>query len=171
MKIRFLPGTNNGRIILSFCFLLAAPFLGQNFAGIGVALNKENGKFVVKQVVPGAPAALSGEIKVNDRIIAVAQDDKPAVTTDGLELNDVVQMIRGPKGSVVRLTIASGEKEKAPARIVSLVRGEIKGMTATATLEPGKPAPEIDGEDMDEKRFKLSDYRGKVVMLDFWGDW
>jgi len=35
----------------------------------------------------------------------------------------------------------------------------------------GKPAPEIEGEDIDGKRFKLSDYRGKVVVLDFWGHW
>jgi RNA polymerase sigma factor (sigma-70 family) len=36
-------------------------------------------------------------------------------------------------------------------------------------LSIGKPAPEIDGEDIDGKRFKLSEYRGKVVVLDFWG--
>ncbi len=35
----------------------------------------------------------------------------------------------------------------------------------------GKPVPEIDGEDIDGKHFKLSDYRGKVVLLDFWGNW
>jgi hypothetical protein len=35
----------------------------------------------------------------------------------------------------------------------------------------GKPAPEIEGEDIDGKRFKLSDYRGKVILLDFWGNW
>lgn len=35
----------------------------------------------------------------------------------------------------------------------------------------GKPAPEIEGEDIDGKKFKLSDYRGKVVLLDFWGNW
>jgi hypothetical protein len=35
----------------------------------------------------------------------------------------------------------------------------------------GKTAPEIEGEDQDGKRFKLSDYRGKVVVLDFWGNW
>ena len=43
------------------------------------------------------------------------------------------------------------------------------------TLSPadavGKPAPEIEGEDADGVRFKLSDYRGKVVMVDFWGHW
>jgi hypothetical protein len=38
-------------------------------------------------------------------------------------------------------------------------------------LEPGLPAPEIEGEDLDGVRFKLSEYRGKVVLLDFWGDW
>ena len=35
----------------------------------------------------------------------------------------------------------------------------------------GKVAPEIEGEDVDGKKFKLSDYRGKVVVIDFWGDW
>lgn len=35
----------------------------------------------------------------------------------------------------------------------------------------GQPAPEIEAEDIDGKRFKLSDYKGKVVMIDFWGDW
>lgn len=38
-------------------------------------------------------------------------------------------------------------------------------------LGVGKQAPEITGEDADGKKFSLSDYRGKVVMLDFWGDW
>jgi peroxiredoxin len=38
-------------------------------------------------------------------------------------------------------------------------------------LRIGKPAPEIEGEDIDGKRLKLSDYRGKVVVLDFWGHW
>jgi hypothetical protein len=38
-------------------------------------------------------------------------------------------------------------------------------------LGRGKPAPEIEGEDADGKQFKLSDYKGKVVLLDFWGNW
>jgi hypothetical protein len=38
-------------------------------------------------------------------------------------------------------------------------------------LRIGKPAPGIDGEDLDGVKFKLQDYRGKVVVLDFWGDW
>ena len=38
-------------------------------------------------------------------------------------------------------------------------------------LQIGKVAPDIEGSDLDEVAFKLSDYRGKVVVLDFWGDW
>ena len=38
-------------------------------------------------------------------------------------------------------------------------------------LAIGKVAPDIEGEDVDGKKFKLSDYRGKVVVIDFWGDW
>jgi hypothetical protein len=38
-------------------------------------------------------------------------------------------------------------------------------------LSRGKPAPEIEAEDLDGKQFKLSDYKGKVVLLDFWGNW
>jgi cytochrome oxidase Cu insertion factor (SCO1/SenC/PrrC family) len=40
-----------------------------------------------------------------------------------------------------------------------------------ADLEPGKLAPEIEGDDIDGQKFKLSEYRGKVVLLDFWGHW
>jgi cytochrome oxidase Cu insertion factor (SCO1/SenC/PrrC family) len=50
-----------------------------------------------------------------------------------------------------------------------------KSQPQTAPENPnlaiGKPAPEIAGEDIDGKQFKLSDYRGKVVLLDFWGHW
>jgi hypothetical protein len=61
---------------------------------------------------------------------------------------------------------------------VSDTRGGTLGKLAERKLEAllhpilvGKPAPEIEGEDLDGSKFKLSDYRGKVVMLDFWGHW
>jgi len=46
-----------------------------------------------------------------------------------------------------------------------------KELKALRTLRVGKEAPEITATDLDEKEFKLSDYRGKVVLLDFWGNW
>ena len=42
---------------------------------------------------------------------------------------------------------------------------------AIRNLSIGRTAPEITGQDVDDKTFKLSDYRGKVVLLDFWGHW
>lgn len=46
-----------------------------------------------------------------------------------------------------------------------------KDLFELRTLSVGKPAPEIEGEDIDGHKFKLSEYRGKVVFLDFWGFW
>ncbi len=45
------------------------------------------------------------------------------------------------------------------------------GQAPKVGFEVGNLAPEIQGEDLDGVKFKLSDYRGKVVVLDFWGDW
>jgi hypothetical protein len=45
------------------------------------------------------------------------------------------------------------------------------GCMPTAKPPPGRAAPEIQGKDADGVAFALSDYRGKVVMLDFWGNW
>ena len=49
--------------------------------------------------------------------------------------------------------------------------GEFNPDGKTVGTDVGNLAPEIEGTDMDGVAFKLSDYRGKVVMLDFWGDW
>jgi hypothetical protein len=48
---------------------------------------------------------------------------------------------------------------------------EFVAATGTKGLEVGDTIPEVDGKDLDNIKFKLSDYKGKVVMLDFWGDW
>jgi hypothetical protein len=76
----------------------------------------------------------------------------------------------------------SAEAEKRFEEVIAKY-GDVKsyrgtlGEAATAQLHEarnlvvGKVAPEIEGEDVDGKAFKLSDYRGKVVVLDFWGDW
>ena len=48
---------------------------------------------------------------------------------------------------------------------------EFVAATGTKGLEVGDTIPEVNGKDLDSIKFKLSDYKGKVVMLDFWGDW
>ena len=58
------------------------------------------------------------------------------------------------------------------APVARSLAGLVDALRDEATrLEPGLPAPDIEGEDLDGVPFKLSDFRGKVVLLDFWGDW
>ena len=60
------------------------------------------------------------------------------------------------------------------AMLSSVVLLQTSACTAAVpakALSVGKVAPEIEAEDIDGVKFKLSDYRGKVVVLDFWGDW
>jgi carboxyl-terminal processing protease len=79
--------------------------------GIGAVLSRNDEEFtVVRSVVPGGPAALSGKIKPGDRILAVGQGAKgPMVDVVGWRLDDVVDLIRGPKDSVVRLDVLPAE--------------------------------------------------------------
>jgi hypothetical protein len=60
------------------------------------------------------------------------------------------------------------DREEAKVSLGELADREL---FAFRHLQPGKPAPEIEGEDVDGVKFKLSDYRGKVVLLGFWGHW
>jgi hypothetical protein len=64
---------------------------------------------------------------------------------------------------------------RATAGIVALLAAAPllhgQGKKAPVTPKVGQAAPDISGQDIDGHRFKLSDYRGKVVVLDFWGDW
>lgn len=96
--------------------------------GIGAVLRSDNEYTVVQSTVPGGPARESGQIHPGDRILGVAQGlDGPMEDVVGWRLEDVVNKIRGPKGSVVRLQIQpkAGGSTK-PVREVTLVRNEIK---------------------------------------------
>eukprot|EP01034_Spumella_vulgaris_P035980 gene35981-44371_t len=74
--------------------------------GIGAQLQQRDDYTVVREVVPGSPAALSGKLKVGDRIVGVAQGETGSFTdVVGWRIDDVVQQIRGAKDSVVRLQI------------------------------------------------------------------
>ncbi|HEV2693885.1 MAG TPA: carboxy terminal-processing peptidase [Verrucomicrobiae bacterium] len=93
--------------------------------GIGAQLMDDEGFCTIKELIPGGPAMKSKQLKPEDRIVAVAQGDKAPVDVVNMELEKVVQMIRGVKNTEVRLTISPVENRSA-RRIVSLVREEIK---------------------------------------------
>ena len=96
--------------------------------GIGAVLRSDNEYTEVLRTVPGGPAKQSGEIKAGDRIVGVGQDqDGEILDVVGWRLQDVVDQIRGPKGTVVRLQILPEDAgADGPTRTVTLVRNEIK---------------------------------------------
>ena len=94
--------------------------------GIGGSLEVKGGYSVISDLVPGGPAASSGLLKLGDRIVAVAQGAGEPVDIMGMPPSQVVELIRGPKGSTVRLTIIPAGAGDPTRQIVSLVRDEIK---------------------------------------------
>lgn len=96
--------------------------------GIGAVLQRQDEFVVVRTIVPGGPAARAGRLKVGDRILAVGQGDSGAmVDVVGWRIDDVVERIRGKKGSKVRLDIlpAEASTDAKPERIV-ITRDKVK---------------------------------------------
>lgn len=95
--------------------------------GIGAVLQERDDYTTIRELVPGGPAQLSGKLAVGDRITGVGQGkDGPIKEVVGTRLDEVVQMIRGKKGSVVRLDILPADAgADATHRVVNLVRDKI----------------------------------------------
>jgi carboxyl-terminal processing protease len=93
--------------------------------GIGAQLTEDDGYCTIHSLVTGGPASKSKALHEKDRIVAVAQGGKPPVDVVDMDLEKVVQQIRGPKGTEVRLTI-SPAPDFATRKVISLVRDEIK---------------------------------------------
>ena len=96
--------------------------------GIGASLVSEGEYTKVVQVIPGGPAAKDKQLHPDDRITGVAQGDKgDVVDVVGWRLDDVVQLIRGPKDSVVRLQVLpAGAAPGSPEKTIRLVRDTVK---------------------------------------------
>ena len=84
--------------------------------GIGAVLQQKDGYISITSIVPGSPAAKSGRIAVGDQILEVAQGNDEYVSIVGMRLDDAVDLIRGKKGSTVRLKIqkADGDIQQIP---------------------------------------------------------
>lgn len=95
--------------------------------GIGAVLLSEDGTCKIRELIPGGPAEASGQFKPGDSILAVAQDGKEPVDCVEMPLQDIVAMIRGPKGTKVTLTILpANAPDSSKRRDITLVRDEIK---------------------------------------------
>lgn len=93
--------------------------------GIGALLKLEDEYTTVSSLVPAGPAEKGGALKPNDRIIAVGQGEAgEMVDIVGWRLDNVVELIRGPKGSIVRLEVSSDAEPKP--RIISITRNTVR---------------------------------------------
>lgn len=98
-----------------------------SLVGIGAILVEKEECATIRELVPGSPAALSGQLKVGDRIVGVAQSEKgPMTDVFGWRIDDTVALIRGEADSVVVLEVLpAGASLQSKRRVVSIVRKRV----------------------------------------------
>ena len=96
------------------------------FGGEVAGVSVPDDYVTIVNVIPGGPAAVSGLVKANDRITAVAQGKAEFTDVVGWRLDDVVQLIRGPAGTVVRLQILpAGASPGSKEQVYEFTRNKI----------------------------------------------
>tara|TARA_Y100000992_G_scaffold302511_1_gene276992 strand:+ start:90 stop:1466 length:1377 start_codon:yes stop_codon:yes gene_type:complete len=94
--------------------------------GIGAELTTEDEYTKVNRVVPGGPADLQGDLKAEDRIVGVGQQNEDVVDVIGWRLDEVVDLIRGAKNTIVRLEYIPSSSERTNTKTISIVRDTVK---------------------------------------------
>jgi carboxyl-terminal processing protease len=108
--------------------------------GIGAVLRADDDYTVIQSLVPGGPADLTQKLKPKDKIIGVAQDKAEFIDVIGWRLDDVVELIKGPKGSTVRLqVVGANDIGTSQAQIINIVRDKIRLEDRAAKAEIFKP--------------------------------
>ena len=109
--------------------------------GIGAVLQSRDEYTIIREIVPGSPADKSGKLKVGDRIVGVAQGNGPYTDVLGWRLDDVVALVRGEKGSTVRLDVIPGDGGPDAKHVaVSMVRKKISMEEQAASTWTSKRA-------------------------------
>jgi carboxyl-terminal processing protease len=118
-----------------------------SYEGIGASLQLVDDYVTVLSILPGGPAAASDQLSANDRIIAVGQGREGALTdVIGWRLDDVVQLIRGPVGSVVRLQILpAGAAPGTAERVIEFTRNKVT-LEAQAARKEIRKVPRAGNE-------------------------
>lgn len=119
--------------------------MGNSLVGIGAVLTEDDGTILIRELLPGGPADKSGELHPNDQIVGVAQGDGESVDTFGMKLRRVVKLIRGGKGTEVRLLIRPADGDPSERRVVNLIRDEIK-LTANLARADLYTVPDGDSQ-------------------------
>lgn len=98
-----------------------------SLVGIGVVLQDINGYTRIADIIPGGPADKDGRLKVNDCIIGVAQGNSPFEDVVNINLERIVERIRGQKGTLVRLLIISKNSlDTSKRKLIGIVRDEVR---------------------------------------------
>jgi carboxyl-terminal processing protease len=104
-----------------------------SLVGIGALLGFEDNECVVKELIPGGPADLGKQLHPNDKIVAVAADNGEPIDVIGMKLRKVVDLIRGHKGTKVKLTvIPAGVTDGSVHKEITIVRDVVKLNSARA---------------------------------------
>ena len=130
--------------------------------GIGAVLQSDNDQVKIVRLVPAGPAAKTKQVAPADKIIGVAQGDKEMVDVIGWRLDEVVKLIRGPKGSVVRLEVipANNAPNDQTSKIVSITREAVK-------LEEQAAKKSVLNLKQDGRDYKLGIIEIPAFYLDF----
>src|SRR6266403_2340804 len=135
--------------------------MGLSLVGIGAMLRTEDGYAKIESLVPGGPAQVDGRLKVGDRITAVGQATGDVVDVRDMRLDKVVEMIRGKKGTKVKLLVIPADSaDPSQRKNVELVRDEIKLKDQEARADI------IIKKDEDGKPVKL----GWITLPSFYAD-
>ncbi len=108
------------------------------FFGIGASLTSQEGNIKIASVITGSPAWKTNEITVGDIVLKVAQGANEPVDLTGYDVEDAVKIIRGSKGTEVRLTL---RKADGSVKVVSIIRDEIvqdESFARSAVVSNGK---------------------------------
>jgi carboxyl-terminal processing protease len=135
--------------------------------GIGALLGRENEYTLISSIVPGGPAEQDGRLKAGDRITAVGQgNDGKLVDVIGWRVEDVVDLIRGPKDTVVRLEVLPEDSSiSGPTQLIDIVRNEVKLEEQAAKSE----IIEVPAGDGEGQTIKIGVIDLPVFYLDFNG--
>jgi len=125
--------------------------------GIGATLRRDQEYTTIVDLTPGGPASLSGQLQPGDKIIAVAQGDEEAVDTIDMKLTRVVRMIRGKKGTEVRLTVIPADSmDQTQTKIVTIIRDKV----AITANDASSEIKEVTGQDGHIYRFGVINVPG-----------
>ena len=138
--------------------------MSQSLEGIGALLGEQDNYITIKEVIPGGPAFKGKQLKKEDKIIGVAQGDEgKIVDIVGWFVDDAVKLIKGPKGTIVRLQVISADALPGnPPKEFRMVREKIK-------LEEQRAKKEIVSINSGKKNYKIGVIDVPLFYRDFEG--